>query len=739
MQTRLLWLIFIALGVLLASACAGQQQPTATPTDTATATPTATPTPLPIALPLGPAGVARDPSRWVGQRIDAVADLYRITPEGRRVLATLDVRQMRGQPGFFGSYGYRSWTGVGEAKPTQVIHEISHAYWGAFPVTGHPDLLWDVPEGQSVAPAMLRYHEDAVRFLAQPPDAYEPFRQRLKNLPQLSSANLDPLYHTIEADMVSMVGGDLELIPHILRKYFDRFLAPGPHFRWDEAVSWYLGVSGDDKQVADRYLGFQHLDLRAYRYLKPSDSSGIDEADRQILEHEQRQRLWDFAAQFDLVSQDAEKAADFGFWRRYLREIAGAHAVHSRFLAASGLPQADAMARAFDFTVSVKDLPPHEKAAAWVQQMSREPLQAQLLPALDNATLVELFSPSFSLPPEATEKGIRPFVERLKRFIPQVESILSAGAVSPQEGAAALSRFLPNLDLDNREETDLFFDLFLRAGGETAKRIAVAQDQGTNRRLLAATPVLLRRLLGPVDLARALDITSDSTPEQLAEGITLLTRHPSGNFRIDEPFLDEVNQVLARRAGREPARMLGVIAASPLPMERFMYQHPLEAVAILSTDMEITLGLVEKSDPVVLPPARFIYALIFASPLLAAEVVEHLDIPGGKETVLESLASIAYDKARSEANPDLPIDLHNDGIFLQKLSEAKGRSWLAEQLRATVVMYRGRVQAHEAPTDFLEAYRATLDAAAGTVGEAVQPGLLTAIETAFEPKLDPGD
>ena len=91
------------------------------------------------------------------QRLEAVSDLYRLTPGGRLVLAALDVRQMRGQPGYFGSFGFNSWTGLGEAKPTQAIHELGHAYWGAFPVTGHPDLSWDAG-GEAISPAMQRYH-----------------------------------------------------------------------------------------------------------------------------------------------------------------------------------------------------------------------------------------------------------------------------------------------------------------------------------------------------------------------------------------------------------------------------------------------------------------------------------------------------------------------------------------------------------------------------------------------------
>ncbi len=66
---------------------------------------------------------------------------------------------------------------------------------------------------------MRRYHKDAARFLSQPPDRYELFRRRLKNLSERSSGKLAPLYHTIDVDVVSMVGAALDLMPPILREY----------------------------------------------------------------------------------------------------------------------------------------------------------------------------------------------------------------------------------------------------------------------------------------------------------------------------------------------------------------------------------------------------------------------------------------------------------------------------------------------------------------------------------------
>ncbi|MCI0846219.1 MAG: hypothetical protein J4N33_03775, partial [Chloroflexi bacterium] len=97
------------------------------PTHTPPATILPTPTPNPAN------------SVWVQQRLDAVIALYGLTPEAAALVRSLDVRQMKGEPGFFGSYGFKEWTGVGEAKPVGVIHELSHSSWGGFSIVGSPE------------------------------------------------------------------------------------------------------------------------------------------------------------------------------------------------------------------------------------------------------------------------------------------------------------------------------------------------------------------------------------------------------------------------------------------------------------------------------------------------------------------------------------------------------------------------------------------------------------------------
>ena len=246
----------------------------------------------------------------------AVADLYAISEEGRDLFTRLDVRQMRGEPGFFGSYGYKSWTGIGEAKPATIMHELGHAYWGAFPITGVPDLSWDTQQGEELSPAMRRYHADVLEFMKQPPGPYELLRSRLRNIPELSEKNLDGLVHAVEADIVSMVGGDLDLVPPILRKYWDRLLEPGPWGSWYEAVAWFKALDGEHAGLANEYLGFQHLDLRTHESLGRADTDGtLSDLVVDALRQEGRQRLQDFAEQFELLIGDPENEENFDFWR----------------------------------------------------------------------------------------------------------------------------------------------------------------------------------------------------------------------------------------------------------------------------------------------------------------------------------------------------------------------------------------------------------------------------------------
>ena len=181
----------LALGLVILAACGSTAATTEPPLPTAapgpSPTPIRAPTPEPIRLP-APEPIRAptpEPNPWVQARLDSYARLYNITPGGREAFASLDIRQMVGQPAWFGSTGFQGFTGMGQAKPAIVAHELGHSYWGVFPVTGRPDLSWEIPEGETISPALSQYRDDLRLFMLQPPDGYEQLRERFRNLPNL--------------------------------------------------------------------------------------------------------------------------------------------------------------------------------------------------------------------------------------------------------------------------------------------------------------------------------------------------------------------------------------------------------------------------------------------------------------------------------------------------------------------------------------------------------------------------
>ena len=131
--------------------------------------------------------------------------------------------------------------------------------------------------------------------------------------------------------------------------------------------------------------------------------------------------------------------------------------------------------------------------------------------------------------------------------------------------------------------------------------------------------------------------------------------------------------------------------------------------------MDKALELVNRSDPVLLSPARLVYHLIFADAEFAARFVIRLAEDGEDELVLESLAHFAYDAHRLASAPNFAISLVSDGRFLEELLKSLGTTWLEAQIRSVVELYAKRIEAGEVPKDFLNAHRATLTAAVATL------------------------
>ena len=651
-------------------------------------------------------------TEWVRERLDAIVALYQPAPAGEALLHSLDVRQMPGEPGFFGSYGFDGWAGVGEAKPIPIMHELGHSYWGAFPVIGRPGLDWQLREGDTIAPALAAYHRDILAFMEQPPDEYEILRQRLRDLPGLFIENTEPLFHSLEADVPHITGGDLALVPPILRKYWGHFLIEGPYGSWQNAAGWFQSLSPDERTTAEKFLGFEHLDLRQYTGLpaySPGDNLLPDAAE--TLAREERQRLTDLVEQFDLLIGDAQLEENFQFWRGYLQDKVALYRLYPDHIESLSLPRTGDLSDALAFLSSMDGSPEH-RASTLSERIADRPFLVNFLPAVDDHTLVKLFASEPDLPEGPTLQATASFVERLQRFAGLVEMVLSEGRKSPELGARALTAFLDDTGSENEQDLKLFFDLFHGTDRALGRQIMTELDKDTIQSLMGPVPTQLRAIFQPQGLLDKLDITEAAPEGDLLSGITLLIEEASGNYRIDEPFLKRLYEVMAVRAQGDPGEVIRIIAGTPFALEGFVLHQPAASSAVLSSDTGMAVRLVLGGDPVLSPPARLIYRLIWADPSLAAALVVAFDQLGERELVAESLVYFAYDKVRSEQFPQLPISLSQDGALLRHLLDRQGVEWLEDRLAAAISLYRQRVETGDVSPGFLVQYKETLEAAA---------------------------
>ena len=344
-----------------------------------------------------------------------------------------------------------------------------------------------------------------------------------------------------------------------------------------------------------------------------------------------------------------------------------------------------------------------------------QPFLVHFLPALQNRTLLRLFTSGVALPEGSTLKGTADFVRSLEVLAPDVNVVLETGRSDVLAGGSRLKSFLDSADLQDKEALRLFFELLQDTDDTIARSVVASLDDSTLIELLKAVPTKTYGLLAPSKLMEVLDITSNSPPAALVHGIQEMLENPSGNFQIDRPFLDEMYQVVGARAANAPEGTLEIISGLPFPLERFIALHPVVAADLLAGNLDLASRIVEASDPVTFPPARVVYRLIYADPELAARLVRRLDSGGSHALVLEALAQIGYDADRLQAVPARPVSLEMDGRFLKRLLDDLGAAWLESRLGQVIDLYRGRVESSEVPEDFLQAYERTLLNAAATL------------------------
>ncbi len=654
---------------------------------------------------------------WVQERIKSLAELYNIASEGLEWLQGYDLRQMVGRPGWFGSLGNDRWAGVGQAIPNSVLHEVSHSYYGAFEVTGRPDLSWDRSLSDGQSPALQQYRDDLRTFMFQPPDRYEPLRARFRNLPNLSRGSYPDLFHFGEADLIYTVAGSMDLIPPILRKYFDRFIAGEGQFQtWEEAISWYLGLDPKDQHLVGVYTGIPHIPLDQYEPLRPSEPTRIPEKIRAVLEREERERLVDFAEQFDLIKDSEFSFTDainvdrsFQFWRDYLRSMLDLHDRHPDVLAHSD-GRGPQLREALGFFVEARGKPLSQQVEFFATRLE-DPFMLNFSVLLPSQVLIELFGRSpEQLPLQSVEGVVGRFSQKLAEFAQEIDRILSIGKEELHEGAKELENFLGGLS-DEQQEKDLAIIIELMKDNDeaTTRDLMNRLSDGLILRMLKNKASAVRsNNIAPERLLQALEITPEQSTKQIVKGLQTLLERTSGNFRIDAPFTNLAYGVIGEIGDVDPHRATVILKDSKVPLLDFVRAQPKAAVGILGSDIGETAKLVANQEGYVSSPHGIIHGVVFYDPELAARIVLEAERQGLNDIGTDSLVVFAFDAGRLEINPSLQLSLAGDQSFLQHLIEEKGADWLQERLTASLRKYREFEFEEKIDETFIQEYRRTL-------------------------------
>ena len=656
---------------------------------------------------------------WVHERVRALEDIYNFTPEGRLWLEGYDLRQMVGQPGWFGSLGYNRWAGVGQAIPHSIVHEISHSYWGAFAVTGLEHLSWEVSRDSDMSPALQQYREDLETFMGQPPDSFEALRDRFRNLPNLSRGNYPDLFHHGEADLIYSVGGNLNLIPPILRKYFDHFLQPGDHQTWQEAIRWYAGLSRENRRWADQYFGITHLPLNKYEGLGRDGSATVPPHIVGALGQEERQRLEDFVEQFDLAKENELSFTDaasvdrgFQFWRGYLR---GNFALYRRYpdvLENTGTANGREIREALDAIAMGGELSREDQVDFYRTQLREKAFLMNFAVLLPSRVLVELFGD------EASAEGEEPinavvtrFSQKLKSYVAGIESALEGGETNPVLGALRLEEFLEGLSEEQRRsDLNLIMDLLRDTDGEMAVRIVGALRNETLSKLHRERPsAIMNNMVQPLRLLDALNVRVEAPHQEVAEGISLLLEYNSGNFKIAEPYNLLAYEVVAERARTSPRDALALFEIVDFPLLTFVEEHTAAARDVLLFDTERSARLIAGLEGHRTTPQGMIHRMVFFDPQLAAVLVKQLEDLGREDIVMESLVVFAFDARRIRENPSLQISIENDRSCVEHLIDLMGKSRVESLIKRAVDKYQIQVNAGRIDPQFVSAYRETLE------------------------------
>ena len=634
-----------------------------------------------------PAGQPVVQSPWVQARLAAVKQIYGFTVTGESWIDGYDFRQMPDQPAWFGSNGYASWAGAGEATPRSILHELGHSYWGAFAVDRHPELTWESEAGTS--PALQAYRDDLRAFITQPPDRFEPLRDRLRNLPNLDVGDYPDLFHFGEADLLYMTGGNLELVPPILRKYVSRYVAPGgvgPASggmldSWDVAMAWFSELSDENRRVAGEVFGLQHFPAEPYIDLPKTALFGLDIGIRTVYAEEERQRLIDFAEQFDGVIGrefwlvDAAGAdRGFDFWRSYLSDKLELHGRYPDVLRRVHTERATQLAAALDFYRSIAGLSSETQVNQFDDHRD-QPLVPELAVLLTPRAIVQLFAENSAADPDGIATVLGERAERLAGLLDAVSRVESA-----QSTASAAFEF--ELFITSVPEDQLRSDIYLLLGllrstsdGGLAKRVLPALSDDALQLLIRVAPAVARSAeIGPERLLKAVGITETASLAQVRAGAEVLAANSSGNFAIDAPYDAAIYAHLDRFAEIAPADVLSTLTDTGMRVIPWISRGGDVADVVLGANPSASAAALLRLTGSNETPWRILHMLAKTDPALAASITVEMSRQSTEDSdvLVKMLREFVYDSYwwQRRAGPNVhPVQFAK---FLAAMLDAAG-------------------------------------------------------------------
>ncbi len=648
-----------------------------------------------------------------------------------------DFRQMFGRPAWYGSHGAAGWAGAGEANPRIVLHELGHSWWGAFPVEGRPDLTWDRADGE-ISGALSQFHADVEWFLRQPPDSFEPLRDRFRNMPNLSHGDYPDLQHFSEADLVNVTGGNLLLIPPVLRKYFSPFLAPegvapGQVVDWPSAIGWFRGLPEEERRIAREVFGLQHLPNDLYEDVPELQSASLDPHVVSAFQAEERQRLLDFAEQFDLIKQSSSAVYDaanvnrgFSFWRGYLADKKRLHGLYPEVLGDHSSAAARELADAFDFSIGLDGESP-EKQVETVAARLQEPTIREFAVLLKPRAIVQLFADQTGT--DVIDRAISARARELAEVARNIEVIVAAARRSPVEGATILEAYLNSYSDDQlRSGLNLAILLIRDTDREVAKSIIPLLSDAAFLRILEVKPDQARGPeVEPERLLAAVGVTSGASAEAIASGARLLKENSSGNFAIDRPYDDAVYDVIESLGAADPAAAIAALGVSDMRLRPWIHRRTDGSLDMMRREPRLAAGLLAAVPGPRETPDGLLHELIALDPEVAAALLVEMENQSVENIAQRTLMTLAFDAYWSEWGGVVGVDPELDARFLVELARLRGNDWLEGHFRKGVERVRFEIEAGETDPQFLEQLRRTLTAALGTSHPSMASRLLAMV------------